>query len=468
MTLSDTSTASRGVWGSIARHAEGRSELARALVSELISGISLLKTLPPAVTFFGGARVQPDDPYYRAGRQMGELLAATDIPPRTGAGPGIMSAVPEGFRQRLARDLGAVQAQPAIDSASRVTGRAQALTQGFNIALPFEQAVNPAIDVSLELVHFPTRKLMLYENSLGVIIFPGGFGTFDELFEVWRLKCAGRLNDPFVLFGRSFWDPFIDALREMMLRRDHATVDEKVFSLVSLTDDPAEAIRLVVEHNGRRGFEEPPEELGRRIARELIEGLAYLERLPNAVTFLGGSRLHEADPVTAGCAEIARLLAKEELPTRAAGPGLLSVALARGGHEGSRYLPQQAFGMRREDARNLYGADRVHLVNDRLTHKVLLSEGSRAIVAVPGGLGTMDELFSVLCQLQTRKIESRRIILFGEAFWSPFLKVIRKHMLDGPRQLISPADMELMTITDDPAEVARLCLAPPPTLSPRA
>lgn len=453
-----------GVWGAIARGSEG-VPLAEALVAELESGLSLLKTLPPAVTFFGGARIRPDDAYYAAGLRMGELLADTGIPPRTGAGPGIMSAVPEGFRRRLLETAPAVPLQE--DSVTQApTGRAQALTQGFNIKLPFEQRVNPAIDVSLELVHFPTRKMMLYVNTLGIVIFPGGFGTLDELFEVWRLKIAGRRSDPIVLYGRDFWDPIIDCLRGLTRSSERETVPEEAFGLVDVCDDAEEAIGLITgsdEESGR--WEESPESLGRRVAHELVEGLEYLNHLPTAVTVIGGSRLCEGDPAVVAAEEIARRLAMEGVPTRAGGPGPFSVALAHGGHAGAPYLPQQAFGMRREDARNLYGADRVHLVNDRITHKVLLTEGSQAVVALPGGLGTLDELFSILCQLQTRKIAPRRVVAIGRSFWQPFLDVLSTQMWSGARQTIGPADLSLVTVTDDPEEAAALCLLPPPNSS---
>ena len=115
--------------------------------------------------------------------------------------------------------------------------------------------------------------------------------------------------------------------------------------------------------------------------------------------------------------------------------------------------------MRRHDARNLYGADRVHLVNDRLTHKVLLTEGSLAILALPGGLGTLDELCSVLCQLQTGKIAPRPIILLGTDFWQPLWSALRAQMLEGDRQTVSAEDLQLVTITDDPAHAAELSLA---------
>lgn len=444
-----------GVWGAIARGTKGVS-LADALVVELESGLELLKTLPPAVTFFGGARIRPDDPFYEAGVRMGERLASEGMPPRTGAGPGIMSAVPEGFRAQLERSR---KLEPGPTDARSRTGRAQALTQGFNIKLPFEQTVNPAIDVSLELVHFPTRKMMLYVNTRGIVIFPGGFGTLDELFEVWRLKIAGRRADPIVLFGTQFWEPIIERLRSLSHTPGRQTIPEEAFELIELCDSPDEVIEHIATcARTRAPREEPPEVLGRRVARELVEGLDYLARLPEAVTVIGGSRLGDSDPAVASAELIAKRLAQAGVPTRAGGPGPFSVALARGGHAGDTYLPQQAFGMRREDAVNVYGADRVHIVNDRITHKVLLTEGSRAVVALPGGLGTLDELFSILCQLQTRKIPPRPVVAIGRSYWEPILDVLNEQMFAGARQTIGANDLALVTVTDDPEEAARLCL----------
>ncbi len=445
--MTSPTEANTGLWGEVARKAPDRAYLVNALVEELREGLKLLATLPPAVTFFGGARIKPDDPFYAAAERMGELLARRGLPPRTGAGPGIMTAVPAGFHRAL----------PVADSSQSE----QLLTQGFNIQLPFEQRVNPAIDVHLELVNFPTRKLMLYANSVGLVIFPGGFGTLDELLEVWRLKSAGRALFPFVLFGKEFWGRLTEVIRRASSDGQRVTIPPEAFELVYLTDDVEEAVDRVSRQTDRGIFDEPIDVLGNRIALELVDGLHFLEQLPAAVTVLGGSRLEENDPTLLAVEGIAEQLARAGVPTRSGGPGPISIALARGGRRGHRLLPQQAFGMRREDHRNLYGADRVHLVNDRLTHKVLLTENTRAFLALPGGLGTLDELFSVLCQLQTRKIPHRRLVLFGKAWWTPLFEAIEALMLRGPRKTISEADLQLVTIVDDPEEAARLLLTPP-------
>ncbi len=461
-----------GVWGAIARRFPERGALAAALISELEEGLELLGGLPPAVTFFGGARIKRDDPYYGAAETMGEILAERGIPPRTGAGPGIMSAVPEGFRQRL-RELGGMDETAAATAEAEAsssaepngseptTGRARMLSQGFNIRLPFEQSINPSIDVSLELTHFPTRKLVLWKNALGIVIFPGGFGTLDELLEVWRHKQRGRLNLPLVLFGRDFWGELKDGMRRASERHSRVALTKDDMRLLQMTDDPEETLTTIDCPHTNPPFPEDLSRTGRRMAAELVEALYYLESLRPAVTFLGGS-LHEETDETIRIAEsVAERLAREGVPTRAGGPGALSTALAQGGHRGAPTLPQQGFGMRRADLPNIYRADRVHIVEDRLTHKVLLTENARAFVALPGGLGTLDELFSILCQLQTRKIPYRRVVLIGPSFWEPIWETIANQMLTGARSTIASADLDMVTITDDPAEVTRLCLEPP-------
>lgn len=449
----------QGIWGSIAAAGEPRSQLARELVKELDTGLRVLDQMSPAVTFFGGARVSKDDPYYAAAERMGELLADAGIAPRTGAGPGIMSAVPEGFRRQLGVEKGSTNL-----GVRKIGEGPQPLTQGFNIILPFEQEVNPAIDLSMELGHFPTRKLMLYQNCLGLVIFPGGFGTLDELLEVWRLKASGSLTFPVILYGSDFWAPFKEALERAHEGLPELAIGKDWLGLLQCSDCPAETIEMITSQKSVAPRENLFE-LGHRIARELVEGLDYLDRLAPAVTVLGGSRFRDESHFVEKAGEMAAYLASHGTPTRAAGPGPLSVALARGGHRGQEHLPQQAFGMRRDDARNLYGADRVHLVGDRLTHKVLLTEGSKALVAFPGSLGTLDELFSILCQLQTRTVSNRRIVLIGESFWTPILEVIKAQMFEGDRQTISAEDLDLMTITDDPLEAAKLALTPPEELS---
>ncbi len=466
-----------GVWGSIARRFPERGKLARALVDELDEGLALLEELQPALTFFGGARIDRTDPFFEAAERMGEFLADRAIPPRTGAGPGIMTAVPEGFRRRLL-ELGEVSRGEAVeaeaeaalvakkDGSEPVTGRARMLTQGFNIHLPFEQSINPAIDVALELTHFPTRKLLLWKKALGLVVFPGGFGTLDELLEVWRHKQRKRLDLPIILFGRNFWTGLWEGIRRGGEEHSHVTISLQDLDFIDrVTDDPEEVVNLIDGFRANRVLPEPPSAMGRRIASDLFEALDYLDGLKPAVTFLGGSLHEETDRTIRTAEAVAEILAREgEMPTRAGAPAALSMALYRGGHNGRKHLPQQAFGLRREGLPTIFTADRVHIVEDRLTHKVLLTENTSAFVALPGGLGTLDELFSILCQLQTGKIPPRRVVLIGSTFWRPIFDAIAEQMLEGSRKTISPGDLDLVTITDDADEAAALCLEPPEDL----
>ena len=236
-----TTPSTRGVWGAIARYKD-LSALAQDLVTELESGLSLLQRLPAAITFFGGARIRPSDPYYRAAERMGELLATAGIPPRTGAGPGIMTAVPSGFHQQLHKDGVWDGHSNGSESASHEHHeRPQALTQGFNIKLPFEQSINPAIDVSLELAHFPTRKLMLYANTLGIVIFPGGFGTMHQLFELLTHIETKKMNPlPIILFGREFWQPLLEFIHT--LHANFNTISHLDEGIIKVIDEPSELL----------------------------------------------------------------------------------------------------------------------------------------------------------------------------------------------------------------------------------
>jgi uncharacterized protein (TIGR00730 family) len=201
----------------------------QAILGDLEKGFALLKRLPPAVTFFGGARIVPDDPMYAVSREIGARFARAGIPPRTGAGPGIMTGVPEGYLAGLGEGPrtaphGFAQAvAQGFEDASIIDSRR---TQGIKIYLPFEPEVNAAIDESVELLTFPIRRLMLYENSLALVCFPGGYGTVDELFEVWARRAAGLHRDPIIFVGEAFWSPILSALRRTLAdgpRRAHTS-----------------------------------------------------------------------------------------------------------------------------------------------------------------------------------------------------------------------------------------------------
>jgi len=147
----------------------------------------------------------------------------------TGGGPGVMEAANRGARE------------------------ADGLSVGFNIEIPHEQAPNAYLDVSLTFQHFYARKTMFVKAAEGFVIFPGGFGTLDELFETMTLIQTDKIQDfPLVLFDGDYWEEMLSWLRAELLPR--GTISEQDFSLVTVTDDPSEAVRIVVDsYEARNG-----------------------------------------------------------------------------------------------------------------------------------------------------------------------------------------------------------------------
>ncbi len=192
------------------------------ITSELIEGFDTLAGVTKGVTIFGSARVGPDDPQYEAAQETARLLAEAGFSIITGAGPGIMEAANKGAR---------MGGGPSI---------------GCNIELPFEQGANPYVDTLINFRYFFVRKTMFIKYSVGFIIFPGGFGTLDELFEALTLIQTGKIyHFPVVMFGRHYWAGLVRWLQSRVLLEKKISAGD--MDLMLLTDDPAEAARAVVE-----------------------------------------------------------------------------------------------------------------------------------------------------------------------------------------------------------------------------
>jgi uncharacterized protein (TIGR00730 family) len=176
----------------------------------------------PAVTIFGSARIPRDNPDYRAAVVTGGLFAREGFAVVTGGGPGIMEAANRGAQE------------------------ARGLSIGFNIELPQEQDSNPFLDVSLTFRHFYARKTMFVKAAEGFVVFPGGFGTLDELYEALTLIQTGKVvHFPVVLFRRSHWEEALEWTRDRLLAE--GLISPSDVDLLALTDDPEEAVRLVVD-----------------------------------------------------------------------------------------------------------------------------------------------------------------------------------------------------------------------------
>ncbi len=189
------------------------------ILSEFVEGFDALNAVGPAVTVFGSARTRPDDPYYAAGRSLGAALARRGFAVITGGGPGMMEAVNRGCHE------------------------AGGLSVGCNIELPHEQELNAYVDLGVEFRYFFVRKNMFVKYARGFVIFPGGLGTLDELFESLTLAQTGKIEHfPIVLFGTEYWSGLLDWMRRVVLAR--GAMSPQDFDLVSLTDDPEEAAAM--------------------------------------------------------------------------------------------------------------------------------------------------------------------------------------------------------------------------------
>ncbi len=189
---------------------------------EFVEGFDTLARLGPAVTVFGSARTRPDDPTYAAAEQIGARLAEHGFTVITGGGPGIMEAANKGCQG------------------------AGGYSVGCSIELPHEQQSNPYLDLEIRFRYFFVRKMMFVKYAQGFVIFPGGYGTLDELFESVTLVQTGKIEHfPIVLFGSSYWRGLLDWLADPAARE--GKLDPADIRLLKVTDDPDEACDVLVE-----------------------------------------------------------------------------------------------------------------------------------------------------------------------------------------------------------------------------
>jgi uncharacterized protein (TIGR00730 family) len=198
------------------------------IMSEFVHAFEVMSKVGPAVAVFGSARLDESSPYYEAATEVSRRLARAGWAIITGGGPGIMEAA----------NLGAHQ----------VAGHENdLLSVGLNIELPFEQNSNPYVDTSLHFHYFFCRKTIFVKYASAFVIFPGGFGTLDELFEALTLVQTRKIqNFPLVLFGTTYWKGLIDWMAETMVPR--GTILPADLKLMHMTDDIDDVVSYIFEH----------------------------------------------------------------------------------------------------------------------------------------------------------------------------------------------------------------------------
>ena len=190
------------------------------ILSEFVEGFDALATVGPAVSVFGSARTPRNHPNYKSARRLGAGLAKAGYAVITGGGPGIMEAANRGCHE------------------------AGGLSVGCNIELPMEQGLNQYVDLGVEFRYFFVRKTMFVKYADAFVIYPGGYGTLDELFEALTLIQTKKIRDfPVVLIGSDYWGGLLDWVRGTLLAE--AAITPEDVDLLRITDDPDEACRIV-------------------------------------------------------------------------------------------------------------------------------------------------------------------------------------------------------------------------------
>ncbi len=214
-------------------HADLANDVA-VIANEFLGGFQkVLEIDRPAVTIFGSARTPEGTAPYDGAREAGRLFAEAGFAVVTGGGPGVMEAANRGCKE------------------------GGGLSVGFNITLPHEQGVNPYCDIEMTFKHFYARKTMFVKAAEGFVIYPGGFGTLDELFESLTLIQTGKVLDfPVVLVGSDYWEELLVWVREEALA--DGMISPEDIELLHVTDDPAEAVRLIVESYDERSASPAP------------------------------------------------------------------------------------------------------------------------------------------------------------------------------------------------------------------
>ena len=188
--------------------------------SEFVEGFDALADVPPSVSIFGSARTKPDDPMYQAAEDLGRRLVERGFGVITGSGPGIMEAGNKGAREAGGTSI------------------------GLGIELPHEQGINEYVTLGINFRYFFARKVMFLKYTRGFITMPGGFGTFDELFESLTLLQTGKVTQfPLVLFGVDYWSPLVDWLKHTVEERGCISPgDTDLFIVTDSVDEAVEAM----------------------------------------------------------------------------------------------------------------------------------------------------------------------------------------------------------------------------------
>lgn len=412
----------------------------------------LSQDLPVPGLTCGSARLKPGTMDEFASISVGATLAAANIPPITGGGPSIMSWVPAAFRKALARM-----------AASLSNIGAGLKTQGVNIILPHEQKLSEHIELHEEFREFPFRKYTLYHKTRGTIGLPGGFGTADEMFELHAQAARGQYKGRLGVIRMDFWKPFLDTIYTQAVAR-RPLISRPSWNTLEQTDMITPFIHHMPDAKTALKGQEPIAVTAARMRRDIDDTIRALDKLDASISILGGGGLSDNDPTIGVLREACRLMTKDKQPLMVGNPAAIARAAVEGALREDAHARVYGQMLRGEGYPQLGGLQVVAQQTDFIVHKDMLTRHSKGVVVLPGGLGTLSSLFAIMTEIQCKKRDRIPIVLVGKDFWQPIMDAVKAVMLSNERQTISPEDMELFVITDDPHQIAKAMRGEP--LSP--
>ncbi|MFA5062145.1 MAG: TIGR00730 family Rossman fold protein [Patescibacteria group bacterium] len=406
------------------------------VMTEFVEGYQFLAGFSKEVTILGSARIPSNNKYYKIAEELGKLLGKNGFTTITGGGPGIMEAANKGAFEAGGESV------------------------GLNIQLPLEQRVNPYVKKSIALYYFFTRKVMLTSPANAFVFFPGGFGTFDEFFEVVDSMEMGHMEKvPVVLVGREFWQPVVDFLRNKSSKEIHA-INEADLDKWHIVGTAEEAFEIIKTSSDRSNFckvgDDSPLCQGGldwrifRIMAELVDGFEFLTKISRDVTILGTKSILPGTTYYNAAYEMGKLLAQHQyLTLTGGGPGIMEAA-----NKGAFEKNGESIGI----TMRVEGKERINSYLSKsisfffpFVRKLIITAPSEAFVFFPGGFGTMHQLFEMLTLQETKKIAPIPTLLYGQEFWQPLLDII--HNLHQEYKTISQLDEDYLRLINRPDEI---------------
>jgi uncharacterized protein (TIGR00730 family) len=405
------------------------------VIAEIVEGYQFLQSLHREVTILGSARLPSNNKYYRLARETGRLLAKQGFTVLTGGGPGIMEA------------------------ANRGAFEAKGESVGLNIQLPFEQRINPYVKQSIGFYYFYTRKIMLTSPANAFVFFPGGFGTMDELFEVVDYMERGLMEKvPVVFVGKEFWNPLIKFLRQNCVATVQS-VDEDTLNHWHVVDTAAEVAELLKDVQDRSNTctvdsTSPFCQIGTewnifRILAELVNGFEFLTKFNKDITVLGTHAIMPGTQYYEAAYDLGKLLAQNHFTTITGGGSGIQEATNRGAFEQGGESVGLNMRMDGTERTNNYLTKSMGFFFP-FVRKLMITAPSEAFVFMPGGFGTLHQLFEILTLQETQKMALVPTIVYDRLFWQPLLDFISTLFTE--YGTISKDDQELIRVIDKPAE----------------